>query len=59
MKNKLKMLTLAAVAMASLTGCAKVWEEACTECRPLPETEIPVDPDPWEPGGTDERPMGQ
>ena len=53
MKNKLKYL-LVAVAMASLTGCVKVWEEDCQECRDLPETELPVEPSPWEPGGEQE-----
>jgi hypothetical protein len=49
------MLLLAAVVVASsLTGCVKLWEEARVEVTPLPETEIPVAPDPWEPGGTQE-----
>ena len=53
MKTKLKYL-LVAVAMLSLTGCVKVWEEDCQECRDLPETELPVEPSPWEPGGEQE-----
>ncbi len=38
------------------TGCT-VWEKEWTEIHPLPETEIPVTPDPWEAGGTDEKPV--
>ncbi len=53
MKNKLRYL-LVAVAMLSLTGCVKVWEEDCRECRELPETELPVEPSPWEPGKSQE-----
>jgi hypothetical protein len=59
MKNKLKIMLIAVVAVVSFTGCVKVWEEEWTECIPLPETEVPVTPDPWEPGGTDEKPIGE
>ena len=55
MKNKLKYLIAAVVAAAMLSGCAKLWEEERIEIIPLPETEMPVDPDRWEPGGEDER----
>ncbi len=54
MKNKLKYLLLTAAVMLSLSGCVKVWEEDCKECRELPQTEVPVEPSPWEPGGEQE-----
>jgi hypothetical protein len=49
---------MAVVATVSLSGCTKLWEEQWTECVPLPETGIPVTPDPWEPSETDENPVG-
>ena len=54
MKNRLKYLLIAAVATMSLSGCVKLWEDERMETIPLPETEIPVTPDPWEPGETQE-----
>ena len=45
---KLKYVFAAALLAVMLTGC-KVWEEKWEEVIPLPETEIPVDPQPWEP----------
>ncbi len=54
MKNRLKYLLIAAVATGSLSGCVKLWEDERQETIPLPETEIPVTPDPWEPGETQE-----
>jgi hypothetical protein len=59
MKNRVKFLLIAAVATVSLSGCTKLWEEECTVCVPLPGTEIPVTPEPWEPGETDEKPVGE
>jgi hypothetical protein len=60
MKRRLiKYTLLLTVVGTMLCGCAKVWEEECTECIPLPETEVPVTPDPWEPGETDEKPIGE
>jgi outer membrane protein assembly factor BamE (lipoprotein component of BamABCDE complex) len=56
MKNKLKTLIFAAAALASLSGCT-LWEEEQIERIPLPGTEIPLDPEPWEPQGTDEKPV--
>jgi hypothetical protein len=52
--DRLKILIMAVVAASSLTGCVKLWEEERIETIPLPETEIPVEPEPWEPGGTQE-----
>ena len=54
MKNRLKYLLIAAVATMSLSGCVKLWEDERMETISLPETEIPVTPDPWEPGETQE-----
>lgn len=39
---------MAVILSIMLTGC-KVWEESWEEIKPLPDVEIPVDPDPWEP----------
>jgi hypothetical protein len=61
MKTKLKILMTAFVAVVatamlavSLMGCVKLWEDEWRECIPLPETEIPINPEPWEDTGTDE-----
>ncbi len=53
MKNKLKYMIAAVVAAATLSGCAKLWEQERIEIIPLPETEIPVAPDQWEPQVTE------
>ena len=56
MKTLIKRSTLTAMIgatiCASLTGCT-LHETEWTETRPLPETEVPVTPAPWEPGGED------
>ena len=57
--KKMRLFLLAVVITATLSGCTKVWESEWVETIPLPETEIPVTPDPWEPGGTDENPVGE
>ena len=41
-------LMIAVVAATSLSGCAKLWEDEQHEHIPLPETEIPITPEPWE-----------
>ncbi len=51
------MIAAAVVIAAALSGCVKLWEQERIETIPLPETEIPVTPDPWEPGGDDEIPV--
>ena len=56
MKNKLRCLIAAVVIAAALSGCAKLWEQERIEIIPLPETEIPVVPEQWEPGGTQTNP---
>lgn len=55
----MKIIMFAVVAMMSLSGCVKLWEDERTECIPLPETEIPVSPDPWEPGDADDETAGK
>ena len=57
MKKTIKYCVMAAVVSITLTGCT-LWEDEWTECIPLPEVETPIDPSPWEPGGTDEKPVG-
>ncbi len=57
--KKIKLILLAVVITATLSGCTKVWEDEWVETIPLPQTDIPIDPDPWEPGGTDENPVGE
>ena len=52
--KKIKLILLAVVITATLSGCTKVWESEWIETIPLPETEIPVIPDPWEPDGLQE-----
>ncbi len=56
MKNRLKSMFVAAIALSSLTGCT-LWEDERQEVIPLPGTEIPITPEPWEPGGEDEEPV--
>jgi ABC-type uncharacterized transport system auxiliary subunit len=46
--RKIVMLLAAVVIAASLSGCVKFWEQERIETIPLPETEIPVTPEPWE-----------
>ena len=55
MRQKInRALTVAAlVAMCAATTACTLHETEWTETRPLPETEVPVTPAPWEPGGED------
>jgi hypothetical protein len=46
------------VLCAALASCVKLWEEEWTECLPIPETEITISPDPWEPGEMQEEYSG-
>ncbi len=55
--RKIVMIAAAVVIAAALSACVKLWEQERIETIPLPETEIPVTPDPWEPGGDDEIPV--
>jgi hypothetical protein len=56
MRRTIKHTLLLAALCASLTGCT-LWEEEQIERIPLPGTEILLDPEPWEPQGTDEKPV--
>ncbi len=58
MKRLIKYALLLAVVGTAICGCTKVWEDEWVETIPLPETDIPIDPDPWEPPETDENPVG-
>lgn len=58
MKRLIKYALLLTIAGTTLTGCVKLWEVECTECIPLPKTDIPVTTDPWEPSVTDDTPVG-
>lgn len=58
MKKTIKYALMLALLCVASTGCAKIWEQECTECIPLPDTEIPVTPDPWEPPIADDDPLG-
>jgi hypothetical protein len=55
--RKIVMMLAAFVIAATLTGCVKLWEQELIETIPLPETEIPVTPEPWELDATDEIPI--
>jgi hypothetical protein len=57
MKNSLKYLLVAAAAAVSFTGCT-LWHEERVEYIPLPGTEIPLDPEPWNPEGGGETVAG-
>ncbi len=56
--KKAKLFLLAVVVTATLSGCAKIWENEWTQTIPLPETEIPVEPEPWEPVEEDNNAIG-
>ena len=46
--KRIKIFVMIAILSVMLTGCT-LYEDEWTECRPLPEIEIPVEPGPWEP----------
>ncbi len=57
MKRILKYALLLAflTAIATLASCT-LHDDQWQECIPLPETDLPVEPEPWEPGGVRENP---
>jgi hypothetical protein len=57
MRKKISMLTAAVVLAVSLTGC-ELWDEERIETIRLPETDLPVIPEPWEPEGEDDGGIG-
>ncbi len=58
MRRVIKYALLLTIVCTALCGCTKIWEEEWIECIPLPETDVPVTPDPWEPPVTDDNPVG-
>ncbi len=56
MKRMIKYVFMLAAAGMTFSGCT-LWEDEWQEVIPLPGTEIPITPEPWEPGGTDEKPV--
>lgn len=58
MKRTIKYALALCAICVMLSGC-RLHEDKWDEYIPLPEIDIEVDPDPWEPGDTDETPIGE